>query len=431
MAPPAARSREFPFTLDLRVRSPGDAERRPREPLRAECWRRPTLHRRPYAGRLLDELHRSAGRRRRAPGSWQRIRPRSSSARRRRDRRAAARAGVAGAQIHENGVTYNVYGDADGPARPWALDVLPPHRARGRMGAARRGLAQRARLLERDPRRPLRSAAAARRAAAAAGARLRPSGVPAPGARHHAAAAAASCTWSRSTSRAAPDGRWRVLGDAHARRRRAPATRSRIASRSRGSSPRRSATARAACSRRSSGRCARRCSRSRPSDGETPHIVLLTPGPYNETYFEHAYLARYLGFTLVEGGDLTVRDDRVYLKTVGGPRARGRHPAPARRRLLRSAGAARRLDLGVPGLVQAWRAGNVLRRQRARRRHARIAGAAWRSCRPSASGCSARRCAAVGRDLVVRRACRARGASRPSRADGHQAGVSRRRRSSR
>ena len=38
--------------------------------------------------------------------------------------------------------------------------------------------------------------------------------------------------------------------------------------------------------------------------------MLLTPGPYNETYFEHAYLARYLGFTLVEGGDLTVRDDR-------------------------------------------------------------------------------------------------------------------------
>ena len=40
--------------------------------------------------------------------------------------------------------------------------------------------------------------------------------------------------------------------------------------------------------------------------------MLLTPGPYNETYFEHAYLARYLGFTLVEGGDLTVRDRRVF-----------------------------------------------------------------------------------------------------------------------
>ena len=51
---------------------------------------------------------------------------------------------------------------------------------------------------------------------------------------------------------------------------------------------------------------------------ENPRIVLLTPGPYNETYFEHAYLARYLGFTLVEGADLTVRDSVVYLKTLGG-----------------------------------------------------------------------------------------------------------------
>ena len=39
-------------------------------------------------------------------------------------------------------------------------------------------------------------------------------------------------------------------------------------------------------------------------------MVLLTPGPYNETYFEHAYLAKQLGFPLVEGGDLTVRHDR-------------------------------------------------------------------------------------------------------------------------
>ena len=49
-----------------------------------------------------------------------------------------------------------------------------------------------------------------------------------------------------------------------------------------------------------------------------PRIVLLTPGPYNETYFEHSYISRYLGFTLVEGADLTVRDRRVYLKTVDG-----------------------------------------------------------------------------------------------------------------
>jgi uncharacterized alpha-E superfamily protein len=88
--------------------------------------------------------------------------------------------------------------------------------------------------------------------------------------------------------------------------------------------------------------------------------VLLTPGPYNETYFEHAYLARYLGLTLVEGSDLTVRDERLYLKTL-----KGLEPVH---------GVLKRLDdefldplelrsdshLGVPGLLQAIRAGNVL-----------------------------------------------------------------------
>ncbi|MGC4081881.1 MAG: circularly permuted type 2 ATP-grasp protein [Vicinamibacterales bacterium] len=97
-----------------------------------------------------------------------------------------------------------------------------------------------------------------------------------------------------------------------------------------------------------------------PVGGGAPNIVLLTPGPYSETYFEHAYLARQLGFPLVEGSDLTVRHDRAFLKTVSGLR-----PVHA---------ILRRLDddfcdpvelradsaLGVPGLVQAWRAGNVL-----------------------------------------------------------------------
>ncbi|MFY7905223.1 MAG: circularly permuted type 2 ATP-grasp protein, partial [Burkholderiaceae bacterium] len=45
-------------------------------------------------------------------------------------------------------------------------------------------------------------------------------------------------------------------------------------------------------------------------NGQQARVALLTPGPYNETYFEHAYLARYLGLTLVEGSDLTVRDQR-------------------------------------------------------------------------------------------------------------------------
>ena len=96
------------------------------------------------------------------------------------------------------------------------------------------------------------------------------------------------------------------------------------------------------------------------SAGDNSRIVLLTPGPYNETYFEHAYLARYLGLTLVEGSDLLVRHERLYLKTL-----QGLEPVH---------GVLKRLDdefldplelrsdstLGVPGLLQVVRAGNVL-----------------------------------------------------------------------
>jgi len=57
---------------------------------------------------------------------------------------------------------------------------------------------------------------------------------------------------------------------------------------------------------------------STPRTRENPRVVLWTPGPLNETYFEHVYLARYMGFTLVEGEDLTVRDGRVFLKTLEG-----------------------------------------------------------------------------------------------------------------
>jgi len=98
-----------------------------------------------------------------------------------------------------------------------------------------------------------------------------------------------------------------------------------------------------------------------PVDGdEQPHIVLLTPGPYNETYFEHAYLARYLGFPLVEGQDLTVRGDTVYLKTLRGLK---RVHVILRRQdddycdplELRGDSA-----LGVPGLLNVARAGRVV-----------------------------------------------------------------------
>src|SRR5437763_75555 len=55
-----------------------------------------------------------------------------------------------------------------------------------------------------------------------------------------------------------------------------------------------------------------------PANQSNPTVVLLTPGPHNETYFEHAYLARHLGLPLVEGADLTVRDRRVFLKNLEG-----------------------------------------------------------------------------------------------------------------
>jgi len=96
-----------------------------------------------------------------------------------------------------------------------------------------------------------------------------------------------------------------------------------------------------------------------PRQADNPRVVFLTPGPYSETYCEQSYLARYLGYMLVEGQDLTVRDDRVYLKTLSGL-----EPVHV---------IFRRVDddfcdplelrndsiLGVPGLLEALRAGNV------------------------------------------------------------------------
>ena len=95
-------------------------------------------------------------------------------------------------------------------------------------------------------------------------------------------------------------------------------------------------------------------------EGEVPLIVLLTPGPYNETYYEQAYLARYLGLPLVEGSDLTVRGGIVWHKTLSG--------------MQRVHVIMRRVDddycdplelrtdsaLGVAGLTEAARRGNVL-----------------------------------------------------------------------
>jgi uncharacterized circularly permuted ATP-grasp superfamily protein len=96
-----------------------------------------------------------------------------------------------------------------------------------------------------------------------------------------------------------------------------------------------------------------------PPDVSNPNIVLLTPGVFNSAYYEHTFLARYMGIELVEGRDLFVNDHKVYMKTTRGPK--------------RVDVIYRRLDdefldplvfrpdsiLGVPGLMSAYRKGTV------------------------------------------------------------------------
>jgi uncharacterized circularly permuted ATP-grasp superfamily protein len=96
-----------------------------------------------------------------------------------------------------------------------------------------------------------------------------------------------------------------------------------------------------------------------PRDVENPVIVLLTPGHFNSAYFEHAFLAQQMGIELVEGQDLVVQDDTVFMRTTQGPQ--------------RVDVIYRRIDddfldpfafrpdsmLGVPGLLAAYRAGRV------------------------------------------------------------------------
>ena len=96
-----------------------------------------------------------------------------------------------------------------------------------------------------------------------------------------------------------------------------------------------------------------------PPGDKPPTVVLLTPGIYNSAYFEHSFLARQMGIQIVEGQDLVVQDKTVYMRTTKG--------------LEKVDTIYRRLDddfldpkvfrkdsiLGVPGLVEAYRAGNV------------------------------------------------------------------------
>ncbi len=272
-------------------------------------------------------------------------------------------------QVRENGVSYNVAADAHGRQRPWDLNVLPlivPHEEWSGIEAA---VIQRATLLNKilgdvyGKQEMLREG-------------LLPSALidghagflrPCHGMRHHDDVALHF--YAVDLARA-PDGRWWVMAD----RTQAPfgagyalENRAIIAPtfpdllRELKVRPLTSFFRTMHDSLVHWGRlCAAGGDAPAPlREGEAPLIVLLTPGPRTASYYEQAYLARYLGLPLVEGGDLTVRDGVVYLKTLAG--------------LHRVHVIMRRVDdescdplelqsslLGVAGLTQAAMRGNVL-----------------------------------------------------------------------
>jgi uncharacterized circularly permuted ATP-grasp superfamily protein len=260
--------------------------------------------------------------------------------------------------LREHGVTYNVYGDEQGLGRPWALDVVPMLLAAEEWRTVEAGLIQRTRLLNRiladfyGPQRLIREEGLPPAIVFANPGFLRQChGIRPPNGTYiflHAVDLARS-----------PDGRWWVLSD----RTQAPsgagyALENRIVlSRIFPDEFRDCHVERLATFYQGFRDTLRGLSQR--SRGH-PNVVLLTPGPYNETYFEHVYLARYLGFQLVEGGDLTMRDRRVFLKTL-----EGLQPVDV---------ILRRVDdtfcdplelradsfLGVPGLLEAVRAGTVV-----------------------------------------------------------------------
>jgi uncharacterized circularly permuted ATP-grasp superfamily protein/uncharacterized alpha-E superfamily protein len=259
--------------------------------------------------------------------------------------------------IRQHGVSFNVYGDARGLDRPWPLDPVPVVLAPDEFASLAAGLAQRATLLDRliadiyGPKRMIAEGLLPPEVVLGHPGLLRAcAGLVPPGGKFlHFYAADLVRT---------PEGELRVLAD----RTQAPA-----------------GAGYALENRIVLGRVLpeafRECHAQRlapffrtlrdtlaalaPHGRDNPRIVLLTAGPHNATYFEQAFLAQYLGYPLVEGGDLTVRDGRVFLKTLGGL-----HPVDVILRRLNDDWCdplelrAESL-LGVPGLLQAARDGQV------------------------------------------------------------------------
>ncbi len=261
-------------------------------------------------------------------------------------------------RIRENGITYNVYADPQGADRPWEVDPLPLLLSAAEWEDIEAGVAQRAELLNQvlgdlyGEQALLHGGAIPPSVVFGHSGFLHPlRGIRPPGGVH-------LFNYAADLARS-PDGRWWVVGD----RTQAPsgagyALENRLVVSLVFPKLYRELHVQHLASFFSSLR--ESLLRWAPKGDGPPLIALLTPGPYNETYFEHALLARYLGFTLVEGSDLTVRNGCVWLKTVEGLR---RVHAVLRRQdddycdplELRSNSA-----LGVAGLTDCARRGTVL-----------------------------------------------------------------------
>jgi len=259
--------------------------------------------------------------------------------------------------IRDNDVTYNIYGEADSTSRPWKLDLVPLLIESDEWQSIEAGLMQRAELLNLvlldlyGPRNLIKKGVIPPELVYAHPGFLNPcANLAMPDSR--------ALTFYASDLVRDSNGQINVLSD----RAQSPsgsgyALENRLViSRVLPSLFRDSHTHRLANFFRTSRHALNRLS---PREDEEPNIVLLSPGPANESYFEHAYLANYLGYTLVEGTDLTVRNNRVWLTTLEGRR-------PVDVILRRMDGAycdpvELRSDsyLGVPGLTNVVRSGNV------------------------------------------------------------------------
>lgn len=262
--------------------------------------------------------------------------------------------------LEDHGVTYNMYsGDADsgGSARPWVLDSIPFILPEAEWKSVAAGLQQRARLLNAilsdiyGPQKLMRDGWLPPALIFANPGYMRAAcGISPPG---------DSFLVSHGTDLVrGPNGAWMVLAD----RAQAPSGKGYTLENRNIMAGVLGETFDAANVRGLSGFFDEERDSLRflaPTRRGNPGVVLMTPGPLNETYFEHAYMARKMGYPLVEGADMTVREQRLFLKTLEG--------------LRRVDVVLRHVDdlftdplelnaetwLGVAGITETWRSGNV------------------------------------------------------------------------